>query len=132
MNNNKLQYHPSLSSETIAEIAWGNVRPKRFLAAWKKGIKLVGEEYFKLSGKVEDATDKEDLRPDKDMIEHALYRISRGHAVFLAALYSFYDSQTGQKYLEQLGYPNISDIAGSLDRKYLEVIAELFINYSGW
>ena len=107
-------------------------KPARFLAAWKRGVKLAGEEYFNVVGSVEGATDKEQLRPNYKMIEHSLFKISSGQATFLAALYSFFNGEEGQLFLEQLGKPNISDLAAYLDRERAEIISELFLTYSGW
>lgn len=106
--------------------------PKRFLEAWKQGIKLVGEQYFEIKSNVDSATDKWDLKPKHEIIERSLFQLSKGQAILLAVMYSFYNSEEGQLYLEQLGRPNISDIAAHLDKEYLEVIAKLFVNYSGW
>jgi hypothetical protein len=45
---------------------------------------------------------------------------------------SFYNAQWGQKLLTEAGFPNICDIASKLDSEHAEVIAELFLTYSGW
>jgi hypothetical protein len=71
-------------------------RPQRFLEAWKNGIRLVGEHYFKIKGTLDSASNKWDLEPDKTAIEHSIYKISSGQATLLAVMYSFYNSQDGQ------------------------------------
>ncbi len=111
---------------------WSANRPKKFLEAWKRGIKLIGEDYFLINGHLDDATDKNQLKPNTELIESALNILSKGQATFLAAMYSFYNDKDGQRYLEQLGRPNITDISAYLDKENLEVIADLFVNYCGW
>ncbi len=124
-------YKPTLDPKVIAEIQSAEGMPERFLEFWKKGIRLVGEEYFKIKDSLDTANSKWDLEPDKEMIEANLYTTSRGKATLLAVMYSFYESQQGQIYLEQLGRPNIVDLA-VLDHEYLEVVTGLLLNYSGW
>lgn len=107
-------------------------KPAKFLKAWKQGIKLVGEEFFNITSTVDTATHIDELRPNKEMLEQNLYRLSTGQALFLAAMYSFFDSQDGQLFLEQLERPNICDIASRLEKEYLEIILVLMANYHGW
>lgn len=111
---------------------WSAQRPKKFLAAWKRGIKLIGKDYFIIEGDLDNATNKWQLKPNTELIERSLHVISKGQATFLAAMYSFYNDKDGQFYLEELGRPNITDISAHLEKEYLEVIADLFINYCGW
>lgn len=106
-------------------------KPTRFLAAWKRGVKLAGGNYFKLQTHIDKATDKKQLQPDYDLIRHSLKAISTGQAHFLALMYSFYNSEDGQKMLEVIGRPNIAD-ATHLDDEQIEIIIELMKNYQGW
>ncbi|MEJ2405359.1 MAG: hypothetical protein P8171_13870 [Candidatus Thiodiazotropha sp.] len=109
------------------------IRSQRFLDAWKRGIALIGPRFFEVkSTSFESATDKNELRPDWNVIEESLGVLSRGEAAFLAAMYSFYNAECGQKLLTEAGFPNICDIASRLDREQSEVIAELFLTYGGW
>lgn len=97
-------------------------KPARFLAAWKKGIKLAGGNYFKLQVHIDKATEKKQLQPDYEVINHSLKAISRGQAHFLALMYSFYNSEDGQKMLEAIERPSIRDAAAYLDKDQLEII----------
>lgn len=110
-----------------------SVRRECFLVAWKCGVQLAGEQYFNITAaSIEAANDKNQLQPDYRLIQEAIGRVSAGQGAFLAALYSFYNGDDGQKLLAVAGYPNISDLAGKLDPEYAEVIAALFLNYHGW
>ncbi|HSH28982.1 MAG TPA: hypothetical protein VK971_03655 [Thiohalobacter sp.] len=109
------------------------IREERFLAAWKRGIHLIGPQLFLVrAASVEAATDKNELRPDSELIEDSIHVISRGQAAFLGAMCSFFNPDWGQKLLSEIGFPNLCDIAAKLDREHAEVIAELFLTYSGW
>lgn len=117
----------------FAEAQDQGARRDDFLAAWKHGVALAGKQYFKITAaSIEAAKDKNQLQPDYTMIQDAIGRVSAGQGAFLAALYSFYNGDDGQKLLAAAGYPNISDLAGKLDPEYAEVIAALFLNYHGW
>jgi hypothetical protein len=108
-------------------------RPPRFLAAWKRGVKLAGAQYFHVRAiSVEAATDKNELKPNRQAIQDAIDEISRGQGAFLAAMYSFYNCNDGQELLIQAGYPNICDLAAKLDKDHAEIISELFLSYAGW
>lgn len=120
-------------ADFFAEAQDQAARRDDFLNAWKRGVSLAGEQYFKITApSVEAANDKNQLRPDYAMIQNAIGRVSAGQGAFLAALYGFYNGDDGQKLLAAAGYPNISDLAGKLDPEYAEVIAALFLNYQGW
>jgi hypothetical protein len=108
-------------------------REARFLDAWKRGVQMAGENYFRLKAPtVEAAMHKHQLAPDCELIEASLGARSRGQAAFLAAMCSFYDAEWGQRLLVRAGYPNLCDLASKLDPPYAEIIAELFLNYPGW
>ena len=92
----------------------------------------MGQQYFNATGDIDNITDKWDLKPNKELIEHSLHKLGTDQSVFLAAMYSFYNNGERQLYLEQLECPNISDISSKLDKKYLEVSSELFMNHNGW
>ena len=61
----------------------------------------------------------------------ALGVLSSGEAVFLAALVSFYDSDTGGGMLKN-GGAGLSDIAARLHEQRRRVIADLVTTYPGW
>lgn len=108
--------------------------PVRFFAAWKRGVALAGYSYFG-AGTVagyESAQDKDDLRPDYDLIADVMGVLSSGEAKFLAAMYSFFDAEYGGELLRRAGVRGLADLAGVLDREHLQVIADLLLDYSGW
>lgn len=109
------------------------IRSQPFLEAWKRGIALIGPRFFEVDAvSFGSATDKNDLKPDWNYIEECLGVLSRGEAAFLAGMCSFYNAEWGQKLLTEVGFPNICDLASKLDREHAEVVAELFLTYSGW
>lgn len=118
--------------EALEEIEWGKQRPERFLAAWKRGVKLAGEGFFDVQGNVDLATDKNQLKPKWDVIKNNLHQISSGESAFLVALYQFYNASDGKELAEAIDCTTLRDISVCLDKKRLEVIAELFINDGGW
>ena len=118
---------PSMSSNDPDQ------RAERFLVAWKRGVALAGESYFLVEiPSVVEATHRNQLRPNYALVEDAVGRISAGQGAFLAAMYSFFNADDGQRLLARAGYPNICDLAAKLEGAHAEVIAELFLNYHGW
>jgi len=118
--------------EAMEEMEWGRHRPERFLAAWKRGVKLAGEWFFDVKGSVDSATDKNQLQPKYEVIKKNIHQISSGEKAFLVAMYQFYNASDGKELAESIDCSTMHDIAMSLDKKRLEVIAELFINDCGW
>jgi hypothetical protein len=107
--------------------------PNRFLEEWKKGIKLVGVEFFNITSETIDAaSDKWQLAPNLEFIKQAAGGYSHGRQVLLALMYSFFDSEDGQKLLERFGTPNLVDALVVLDLEGREIVATLWKNYSGW
>lgn len=102
-----------------------------FLEAWKRGVEIAGWQFFG-TGQPVAATSKYDLAPSYDMIERAMSYLSSGEAVFLAAMYSFYNSDAGGKWLTQLGVNGLGAVSASLDEKRCKVIADLLFSYAGW
>jgi hypothetical protein len=106
-----------------------------FLDAWKRGVALAGKEYFLVT--VSDpasASDKNELRPNGELVEQTIGVLSSGQGVFLAAMCSFFNPRWGQSLLAGLGEhrTNICDISAALDTERRLVIAELFQHYNGW
>ena len=96
-------------------------------------MRLAGERCFDITAvSVDRATDKDQLRPSWDYVEVHLLDRSRGEAAFLAALCAFFNSHWGQALLERAGYPNLCDLAATLDAERSAVVTELFLNYQGW
>ena len=105
-----------------------------FFAAWHKAVRLAGPLYFGdgTAENVETAKSKYDLPPDYDEVTGALGVLSSGEAVFLAALYSFFNADAGGKMLASLGANGLGDIAAHLDEARCRVIADLLVSYAGW
>lgn len=121
------------TGNATAEILDYRQQQARFLDAWKRGVRLAGESCFEVTASsVENATDKEQLRPRWDYVEAYLMDRSKGEAAFLAALCSFFNSHWGQALLERAGYPNLCDLAAKLDAERAGIIAALFLSYYGW
>lgn len=108
-------------------------RAERFLVAWKRGVVLAGESYFLVeTPSVAEASHRNQLRPNYALVEDAVGRVSSGQGAFLAAMYSFFNAEDGQRLLARAGYPNICDLAAKLEGEHAVIVAELFINYHGW
>lgn len=106
----------------------------KFLAAWKRGVSLAGDQYFHVkTPTVVEAVDKNQLRPDWDFICEVIGGLSHGERMFLAAMYSFFNALDGHRLFEQIGETgNICEIAAILDPERAQVIADLFLSYRGW
>jgi hypothetical protein len=103
-----------------------------FFEAWRTVVGLAGARYFGDGRSPTSATSKWDLEPRVEAITDALGVLSSGEAVFLAALASFYDSDTGGEMLKQVGGVGLSDVAARLDEQRRRVIADLVVAYPGW
>lgn len=120
--------------KAIAESGYfAEIAPKRFLTAWKEAVLLAGPSYFRqpVGGEIEAIQTKDELAPNYEVIKHALGALSPAEGLFLAALYSFYDSEEGSAMLKQCGVNGLPDL-GRLDLARRRVIAELIVNYCGW
>ena len=62
----------------------------------------------------------------------ALGVLSTGEAVFLAAMYSFYNADDGAAMLTRLGADSPGAVAAALDEKRRRIIADLTMCYAGW
>jgi len=104
-----------------------------FLGAWLRGIEIAGIEWFgdgAWSKSKPTKPTKWDYRPNCTMEE--LWRLSTRDAVFLAAMYSFYNPATGGRMLEELGYKSPGKLATTLGEPQLRVLADLMVAYEGW
>lgn len=104
-----------------------------FLEAWELGVELAGSRFFgnALPPVVRGtAATKWDLEPNHDAIERAMGVLSSGEALFLAAMYSFYNASGAQAMYGRALVPG--EIAAALDEKRRRVIADLTISYTGW
>lgn len=105
-----------------------------FFEAWRTGVGLAGPRFFGegTTASVTSAVSKYDLAPDHDLVTSALGVLSSGEAVFLASMYSFYNSDVGGKMLGALGVTAPGDVAACLDESRRRVIADLLVAYAGW
>lgn len=102
-----------------------------FDAAWIRGVRLAGARFFRPTGEG-DGTSKWDFSPDYDRINDALGVLSTGEAVFLAAMYSFFNPDAGATMLRTLGAHSPGGVAVALDEPRRRVIADLTVSYAGW
>ncbi|AZC90174.1 hypothetical protein J1G36_11710 [Pseudomonas carnis] len=71
--------------------------PKHFFHAWRKAVRLAGPQYFGANDptQFDNAPSKWELCPDVLLIESAIGVTSHSEQVFLAALVSVYNDETG-------------------------------------
>lgn len=105
-----------------------------FVDAWARGVKLAGPQFFANGTGIApgNSISKFDLAPDFDMIESAMGYLSSGEAVFLAAMYSFYNADTGGRWLSDLGAGGLGDVSARIDEPRRRVLADLLVAYAGW
>ena len=105
-----------------------------FLQAWKEATALAGAKYF--GDGSEDgpdiASNKNDLRPNLERIRKVLRSCSPAEGLFLAELYSFYNDFVARELLKDFVAIDLGTLASELDLKRRQVLAQLFVNYSGW
>jgi hypothetical protein len=101
-----------------------------FFDAWLSGVALAGPQWFGDGSGV--GSSKWHLAPRYDEISAALGWLSSGEAVFLAAMYSFYNADMGGQMLATLGVGGVGGVAARLDDKRRRVIAALLVSYGGW
>ncbi|OBI24307.1 hypothetical protein [Mycolicibacter sinensis] len=103
-----------------------------FSQAWRRaiGFKRAYRDYF----------DRQEIRsmsyrgwtPRVAMIKKDLDEMPASDAIFLAALVSFYNGDSGGRLLRGLGAQGMSDIAASLDQQRRQILADLLVNFVGW
>lgn len=101
-----------------------------FTKAWTRGIALVGREYFRNASHHQ--VSYQFLPPYVADIQKSLASLPASKAVFLAALVSFFNGDTGAKMLRSLQAAGLSDIAARLDHDQRQVLADLLIAYTSW
>lgn len=105
---------------------------ERFLIAWKRGVLLLGLEFFNVECNIHEITDKSQLTPDIEYINQVIGGYSHGSQILLGLMCSFYNSEEGQKILNKVGAPNLIDALAIIDFNAREIIGELWLNYTGW
>lgn len=100
-----------------------------FTKAWTRGIELIGREYFRDIGYQAPYRARPPYISD---IKKSLESLPASTAVFLAAMVSFYNGDTGGKMLRSLQAAGLGDIAARLDNDQRQVLADLMVAYTGW
>lgn len=114
------------------ELAHFSRAKTNFFDAWKRGVALAGTHLFGTGvAAVDRAASVWDLCPKVDLIERTIGVMSSGEKVFLAALVSFYNTETGGKLFKRIGVHGLADFGG-LDLSRRSVLASLLLNYTGW
>ena len=104
-----------------------------FFDAWLRGVEIAGTNWFKRDDwGASDVPSKWDYAPDHELIKDSLGVLSTGEAAFLAAMYSFYNSDAGSRMLDGLGLGSPGAVAAALDESRRRVIADLMLSYAGW
>lgn len=107
--------------------------PQAFFLAWKRGVGIVGHEWFG-DGTREGllrAKTRYDLRPNLLLLNDALRILSSSQGLFLSAMVSFYNVREGAAMLRRCGFEGLADL-GLLDLERRQVIADLVLNHSAW
>jgi hypothetical protein len=122
---------------------FGEQAPARFLAAWVRGVKMVGPECFgfqqPMCGDIlqpaktlDEVTSKWQVYPILHVIKKSLGVKSSGERALAAIMYSFYNSEDGAKLMRKVGLRGFADISNSLDLDAREVVSDLLLYHTGW
>lgn len=112
--------------------------PGHFFDTWKKAVKMAGGGLFTnhrdhaCPSSIEEATDKWQLIPDYEAINKYFGVASTGEALFVAVLYSFYNSKESEKMLQDQGFHGLGDIANRLEHEQIEIVTDLIRYHTGW
>ncbi len=102
-----------------------------FTEAWKEGVQLAGVECFGPGDLT--ATDYQELRPIRDVIEPYLGVMSPGQAYFMLAMYSFFNDEVAGEMAERFDAPrSVLGLTWRLDDHRRAIIARLLVHYPGW
>lgn len=108
--------------------------PEYFLEAWKEGVEIAGQNFFIVkSGSVEGADDRDDLRPNLEVVESSIGVLSPGERVFILSMYQFFCASDVVRMCSETGieFPTLTDVS-YMDSKRRKVITRLIESYSGW
>lgn len=127
------QFPESVLSDLINAHQQQALAPEQFFHTWKKAVLLDGPRYFGIERRsdINMTRSKWDLCPDVPLIESAIGAMSHGEQVFIAALVSFYNDETGGRLLQRVDVRGLADF-GLLDPQRRTLLARLVIHYSGW
>ncbi|TBU88451.1 hypothetical protein [Phytopseudomonas dryadis] len=124
---------PEIDDQLLREERHFTSAPQAFFQAWKRGVELVGPEWFGDGTRdgLRHAASAGDLLPDMLALNDALSVLSRSQGLFLSAMVSVYNAREGAAMLRRCGFEGLSDL-GDLDLERRQVIADLVLNYSHW
>lgn len=124
---------PEAAEYITREIRHFELAPAAFFQAWKRGVELIGPEWFGdgTHEGLQRATDKRELAPKLLLLGEAHGVLGSGQAMFLAAMVSFYQAAEGGAMLRRSGFRGLADLQ-RLDSQQRQVIADLLLNYVGW
>jgi len=135
--------HQRSRKEFEDSICHNREAPAKFLKAWLQGVKVIGWEFFQYNSplnnssappvkSIEDVTNKWQVCPNSEYIIGNIGVIPNYHAILLASMCSFYNSNWGGELMRSVGINGLADISARLDTHDSKIIAELLINYNGW
>ena len=107
---------------------------ERFLAAWIRAVEIIGPQFFECNGvnNFKEATDRDQIQPDKDAIEKRINVCSVGEGVFIGAVMSFYNDKWGAEICDVFGHHGVGGAANRLGLDELEIVMELMSSHEGW
>ena len=107
---------------------------EKFLAAWIRAIALIGPEYFHCVDidSYKNATDKDQIRPNTELIEERINVCSVGEGVFIGVVMSFFNDKWGAGICDAFGYHGIGGAANRLELDEMDIAMELFNSHTGW
>lgn len=135
-----IRQHASASSDRdlhehiVHEMIKGDERSAQFLQAWIDGVDLIGTAHFRVrSESAQSATDKNDLRPDFEIMKTTMQGLSGGQRRFLIAMCQFFSDSGTIDLCSQLSIdmPSMADLA-LLDDRHRSVLLRLLDSYTGW
>jgi len=119
------------------EFAPGGLPPteEAFFQAWRNAALIAGERYFGdgTAGCADRAQNKNDLRPNAQIISDAIEYMSPGERDFLAAMISFFNPRSEARAAFGLRAPeSLGHLAARCDLKRRAALASLIASYVGW
>jgi hypothetical protein len=103
-----------------------------FLAAWKRGVSLVGESLFGCQAATPtEANHWRQLTPKLDLMRKAIGNKTQSEAFLIAVMASFYNDIEGQKMMNKTGIT--FGLAASISRDYERaIITDLITFFRAW
>lgn len=135
-----LQFHSAnrelLENELIAMQRYNSDDgDERFLATWKLAVKVHPGLFHCDAPSIDEATDKEQLRPNWEAVEGFLRsKPEPWLRRFIMSACSFYNDEWMKEWAKRLRLPRtpIGDLAIKLDMEHREILAALLTSYRGW